>query len=65
LIEIGAGTAVPTIRNMLEWSYLNDKKSKYIRINPDKEDNSKTNLERFVHLELGCLDALTKIMESF
>ncbi len=65
MIEIGAGTAIPTIRNMLEVNYEDYQNSTYIRINPDAEDNSSKDHKRFVHLQMGCLKALTGIMEHF
>ncbi len=34
-----------------------------IRINPDKEDISNFSSERFVHLEMGSLNALTQIKD--
>ena len=37
IIEIGCGTAIPTIRNMCERLYFKDKNSILIRINPDEE----------------------------
>ena len=63
MIEIGAGVAIPTIKNILENNYYHQKESKIIKINPDKEDCSDFPVERFVHLELGSLDALTKIQD--
>ncbi len=63
LIEIGAGIAIPTIREIMENNYHHQKQSKMIRINPDKEDISGFSSERFVHLEMGSLNALTQIQE--
>jgi hypothetical protein len=63
MIEIGAGVAIPTIKNILENNYYHQKESKMIKINPDKEDFSDFPIERFVHLEMGSLDALTKIQD--
>lgn len=60
MIEIGAGTAITTIRDMLENNYHHNKKSKFIRINPDK-DYFYGQPDRYVQLPLGCLDALTQI----
>lgn len=64
LIEIGAGTAVPTIRNMLEREYYHDKKAMYVRINPDREDNSMCDAGRFVHLDMGCLEGVGRVQEG-
>jgi hypothetical protein len=36
IIEIGCGSAVPTIRNMMEQLYFLSKDSKFIRINLDE-----------------------------
>ena len=37
LMEFGCGTAVPTIRNMLERYYYQNKHAKLIRVNPDED----------------------------
>ena len=48
---------------MMENNYHHQKQSKMIRINPNKEDTSDFNPERFVHIEMGSLNALTQIQD--
>lgn len=63
MIEIGAGVAIPTIKNKLENNFYHNKESKLIKINPDREDGSGFIAERFVHLEMGSLEALRQVEE--
>lgn len=63
IVEIGCGTAVPTIRNMMEELYYSNKKSKLIRINMDPTISSAKwyPSERYVDVHLGALQALKQI----
>lgn len=62
VIELGCGTAVPTIRNMCERAYYNNKDSVLIRINPDEDSAHKwMDKERYVHVKMGALEALEEI----
>ena len=57
IIEIGCGTAVPTIRNMMEQLYYINKNSKFIRINPDSSESSSKWLDpqRYIDVTYGGL----------
>lgn len=64
IIEIGAGKAVPTVRNFSETLYNKYKYSSLIRINPRESDIPKyfNDIgERGIELPLTGLDALKKI----
>lgn len=66
IFEIGCGTAVPTIRNICEGIYYQNKNSVLVRINPDEESDkyAQRDSNRFIHLKMGALDALQAIKEE-
>lgn len=66
IIEIGAGTTIPSVRNESEFVFA-DKRwaSHFIGINP-VEEHSKIDPsnDKFIHLTLDALTALTRIDQS-
>lgn len=56
VMEIGAGTAIPTVRRFGE-----ELECPLIRINPTE---SKVGLPRDIGIPLGALDAITKIVDA-
>jgi len=60
IIEIGAGSAIPTVRNLSDRMSKNYDKSNLIRINPRE---SEVYQGKDISLALGGLDALAKILD--
>lgn len=57
IVEMGAGTGVPTIRLMMEEVYNRHPQSRFIRINPDKMISSSSYMaaDRYVDVHLPAL----------
>jgi NAD-dependent SIR2 family protein deacetylase len=60
IIEIGAGSAIPTVRNLSNRMSKNYDNSNLIRINPRE---SEVYQDKDISLALGGLEALTKILD--
>ena len=61
VIEIGAGTAIPTVRSVTE-SFIKDNKNTVIRINPRECFNEYKDILGYFEFESGALDSLEKIL---
>jgi hypothetical protein len=59
IVEVGCGTVVPTIRNMCEKIYYQNKNSILIRVNPEEDPSGDHfDQERFFYLRENALPAL-------
>ena len=63
IVEIGAGSGVPTIRLIMEETYHSHPGSLFIRINPSKMISSSSYMpkDRYVDLHMPALEAISKL----
>ena len=65
IIEMGAGTAIPSVRGMGENAVHRCPQASLIRINPRESQLDEVSSDRGVSLAMGALEALTLIDEVY